>query len=102
MGVGDRLHDREAEADPVGGRRLRDEVSRWNGWNRRWISPAGITGPVFAIVKMARPAAVYVSDVEPAAREVVADGVRDQVRDEALDQLRVAGCSGRLERRRRS
>ena len=28
------------------------------------------------------------------------DGVVDQVRDEALDQLRVAGCSGGLERRR--
>ena len=54
---------------------------------------------MFAIVKMARPAAVYVSDVEPAARNVVADGVRDQVRDEALDQLRVAGGSGGLERR---
>ena len=27
------------------------------------------------------------------------DGVPDQVRDEALDQLRVAGCSGELERR---
>ena len=31
---------------------------------------------------------------------VVTDGVGDQVRDEALDQLRVAGRSGGLERRR--
>ena len=59
----------------------------------------GITGPVFAIVKMARPAAVYVAtSIRPRAN-VVTDGVGHQVHDEALDQLRVAGCSGGVERR---
>ena len=62
-------------------------------------SPAGIRGPVFAIVKMARPADGVGGDVEPAARNVVTDGVGDQVRDEPLDQLRVTGRSGGLERR---
>ena len=38
-------------------------------------------------------------DVEPASGEVVTDGVLYQVRDEALEEQWVAGCSGGFERR---
>ena len=54
---------------------------------------------MFAIANVARPAAVYVTTSSRPSGDVVTDGVRDQVRDEALDQLRVAGGSGRLQRR---
>ena len=63
-------------------------------------SPAGISGPVFAIVKIGASRGGVRGDVEPAARDVVTDGVRDQVRDEALDKLRIAGRPCGLERRR--
>jgi hypothetical protein len=41
--------------------RTRSSPSRWNGWNRRSISPGGMTGPVLVTRTTARPAAVPVS-----------------------------------------
>jgi hypothetical protein len=40
----------------------------------------------------------HAADVEPATRTVVTDGIRDHVRAKMLDQLRVAGRAGGLER----
>ena len=60
VGVGDRLHDREAEPDPVGrGACVRAESLE--GLEEAGELAGRITGPVFAIVKMARPAAVHVA-----------------------------------------
>ena len=90
VGVGDRLYDGEAEPDPVGrGAWVRAEslerleeagelAGRDHGSGVRDREGGASCGGVRG-------------DVEPAAGNVVTDGVRDQVRDEALDQLRVAG-----------
>jgi hypothetical protein len=98
MRVGDRLHDGEPEPDPIGtGAFLRavslegleqpgelagrDHVPSVRDHDGR-VATGGVRG-----------------DVEPACRHVVTNGVLYQVRDEALDQQRVAGCPGGLERR---
>ena len=76
---------------------VRSLSSRWNGWKSRSSSFGGIVGPVFSMVSRARPARVSVlTSMRPLGR-VVPDGVRDEVRDETLEQARVAGRCGRLE-----
>ena len=60
MGVGDGLDDGEAKPDPVGeGACVR--AQSLERLEETGSSPVGITGPVFAIVRAARPAAVYVA-----------------------------------------
>jgi hypothetical protein len=94
----DRLHDRESEPGPVSGgscvwaeslERLEQSLELAGRDHRSGVrdreggaSSGGVR-----------------DDVEPAVGDVVADGIRDQVRHEALDELRVAGRSGRLEHR---
>ncbi len=99
VGFGDRLHDGEPEPGPVGrGACLRSEslerleqAGELTGRNQR----AGVCDREGgASCDGGR------GDVDLAARNVVTDGVIDEVRDEAFDQLRVAGCSGGLECRR--
>ena len=60
VGGGDRLYDREAEPEPVGGR-VWVRAESLEGLEEAGELPGRITGPVFAIVRMARPAAVHVA-----------------------------------------
>ena len=75
----------------------RSAPRRWNGWNSRSTSSAGITGPGVADREPA--ATADGRDLDAAAADVVAHGVVDEVRDQALDQAWVAGDGGRVERR---
>ena len=73
-------------------------LSRWNGWKMRSASAGLMTwaGVRHGQVTAARDGAG--ADPDVAGGGVVADGVVDEVRDEAFDQHRVARYDGGLER----
>jgi len=96
VGIGDRLDDREPEPDPIGG-----------GASVSLESLEGLkeTGQLAARDHRARVrdreagtsrGGVRVN-LDVAARNVVTDGIHDQVCDEPVDQPRVAAGAGRLE-----
>ena len=98
VGVGDSLHDREPEPDPIGrGAFLR--AASLEGLEEPGEFAGRDHGPGVRDHDGRVAGGGVRGDVEPASWHVVTDGVLYQVRDEALDQQRVAGCSGGLERR---
>ena len=98
VGVGDRLHDREPEPGAIG-RGTHVRAASLEGLEEARKLARRDHGPGVSDHDR-RPAGDGVrGDVEPSLRHVVTDGVLDQVRDEALEQQRVAGRSGGLERR---
>jgi hypothetical protein len=94
--VGDRLHDREAEPDSV------RSLAWTSAESLEGLEEAGelAGGDHGSGVRDREPGASsdgVRGDFEPAVPDVVIGGVGDQIRDEALEKLRVAADPGRFE-----
>ncbi len=72
---------------------------RWKGWNRRSTSTNGTTAPVLLTVRRAPSSVVLVEICDGAAGDVVADRVVEQVRDQARNEVWVAGRDRALQGR---
>jgi hypothetical protein len=93
VGIGDRLHDHEAEPNAVAAPR-----SESLEWLEETLKVAGNDdGTRVRDGEMREPRLGTGRKVDPAAGHVVPDGIRDEIGNEALEQLRVAARESRFE-----
>ena len=96
---GDGVHDREAEAVTVAVRWCARAPRRWNGCWQALELLGWDHGAVVGHRQDRLPVAGRGATIDAPAGDVVADRVVEQVRDQPLQQLRVALDAGRVERR---